>query len=151
MERRAFRIGDRQVNRIEFLERGTLAALSVLSVSLPIISISAAGAIDDVFLHDFQLIGGAAYLLSLAYAVGLFGAFSHAMRHHMRFIDLAGLIVTMVAISRAVYLIAWNAIPAGEGAAEAAAASDVHLSYGSLPLLFLLLGGIWRVCKSWRG
>ena len=151
MEQREFRIGDRQVNRGELFERGALAILSMCSFALPILDISTSGATDDVFLYDFQLIGGAAYLLSLAYAAGLFGMFAHAMRHHMRFIDLAGVVVTIVAISRAIYLIVQNAVPSDDQLSDATVAvTSIHLSYGSLPLLLLLAGGLWQLNKSWR-
>jgi hypothetical protein len=73
------------------------------------------------------------------------------MRHHMRFIDLAGVVVTIVAISRAIYLIVQNAVPSDDQLSDATVAvTSIHLSYGSLPLLLLLLGGLWQLNKSWR-
>jgi hypothetical protein len=154
MERRAIRIGDRMVDSGELAERGTLAVLSALAIMLPILDVGLSGTTDDILLHDFRLLGAAAYLLSLTYMAALFGVFAHGMREHMRFIDLAGLIMVIVAVSRAIYMIGWRMAPAiattGEGSLEPAHFAEVHLSYGSLPLLLLLLGSMWHLLRSWR-
>jgi CHASE2 domain-containing sensor protein len=155
MERRAFRIGDKTVGGGELLERGSLAALSALAAMLPILDVNSAGATDGILLHDFRLLGAAAYLLSVAYAAGLFGLFAHSMREHMRFVDLAGLIMVIVAVSRAAYMVGWSVVPvmptAGDGNLETAQLAEVHLAYGSVPLLLLLLGSMGLLRRSWRG
>jgi len=71
----------------------------------------------------------------------------------MRFIDLAGLIMVAVAVSRAVYMGGWVHLPvtAGEGGLAVVPLAGFHLSYGSVPLFFLLFGSIWQLRRSWRG
>lgn len=153
MERRAFRIGDRLVDGGELLERGMLLLSSALAVVLPILDTNFSETTDDILLHDVSLLGAATYLLLLTYAVGFFGVFTRSMREHMRFIDLAGLIMVAVAVSRAVYMVGWVHLPvtAGEGDFAVVPLAGFHLSYGSVPLFFLLFGSIWQLRRSWRG
>lgn len=155
MERYAFRIGDRVVDGGELLERGALAAFSALAVVLPVLDISISDAHDDMLLHDFRLLGAAAYLLPMVYGAGLCGVFVRGMRQHMRFIDLAGMFIAAVAVLRIVYSAASAFLPmpgmAAADGLQVVALAGIHLSYGSMPLLFLLLGSIWQLRKSWRG
>jgi hypothetical protein len=153
MERRAFRIGDRLVDGGEFLERGLLLVCAALAVALPILDAGLPDTADDILLHDVSLLGAATYLLLLTYAVGIFGVFTQSMREHMRFLDLAGLMMAAVAVSRAVYMIGWAHLPvtADEGGLVAVPLAGFHLSYGSVPLFFLLFGSIWQLRRSWRG
>lgn len=152
MERRAFRIGDRLVDGGEFLERGMLLACAALAVVLPILGTSLSDTTDDIRLHDARLFGAATYLLLLAYTAGFFGVFTRSVREHMRFIDLGGLIMTAVAISRAVYMLGW--VPLGgavdNGGLATVPLAGFHLSYGSVPLFVLLFGGTWQLRRSWR-
>ncbi|MFK0331229.1 hypothetical protein ACIQUB_08915 [Rhizobium sp. NPDC090275] len=153
MERRAFRICDRLFDRGELLERGMLLVCAVLAVVLPILDTGLPDTTDDILLHDFSLLGGATYLMLLTFAAAFFGVFATAVREHMRFIDLAGLIMAAIAASRAVYLIGWVHLPmtVDDGGLAAVPLAGFHLSYGSLPLLVLLFGSIWQLRRSWRG
>ncbi|WP_018898493.1 hypothetical protein [Rhizobium sp. 2MFCol3.1] len=152
MERRAFRIGDRLVDGGELLERGLLLVCAALAVVLPILDTSLADIADDILLHDLRLLGAATYLLLVTYAVGFFGVFTPCMREHMRFIDLAGLIMAAVAVSRAVYMIGWAHLPvaAEEGGLATVPLAGFYLSCGSLPLFILLLGSFWQLRRDWH-
>ncbi|MBO9122753.1 MULTISPECIES: hypothetical protein [unclassified Rhizobium] len=153
MERRAFRIGDRWVDGGELLERGMLLVCAVLAVILPVLDTGLPDTSDDILLHDFSLLGGATYLMLATYAAAFFGVFALAVREHMRFIDLAGLIMAAIAVSRAVYLIGWVHLPVtvDEGGLASVPLTGFHLSYGSVPLFFLLFGSLWQMRRSWRG
>jgi hypothetical protein len=153
MERRAFRIGDRLVDGGELLERGMLLVCAVLAVLLPILDTGLPDTADDILLHDFSLLGAATYLMLVSYAAAFFGVFALAVREHMRFIDLAGLIMAAIAASRAVYLIGWVHLPVtvDDGSLAAVPLAGFQLSCGSVPLFFLLFGSIWQLRRSWRG
>jgi hypothetical protein len=122
---------------------------------LPILDINGSDTSDQILLHDFHLLGAAAYLLPLAFIAGLFGVFAHGMRRHMRFIDLAGLSIAAVAVSRAAYMVVWSLMPvmapSVEDGPNADALVTVYLSCGSLPLLFVLLGCMRQLRRSWHG
>lgn len=151
---RVRRIGATRIDLNELVKRGALAVLSILAVLLPILRLSFIGQSDDVVLGDFQLLGGAAYLLPAAFLCGLATVIIDGMRVHARFVDIAGLIIAFAAVSRAAYNL-------GSSLREDAAAVDaptqrldqlaqVSLSYGSIPLLLVLFGALWQLRKSWR-
>ncbi|EJL53246.1 hypothetical protein PMI09_03561 [Rhizobium sp. CF122] len=151
---RARRIGATRIDLSELIKRGALAVLSVLAVLLPILRVGFVSESDDVVLGDFQLLGGAAYLLPAAFLCGLATVIIDRMRGHARFVDMAGLIVALAAVSRAAYSL-------GSSLMHDAAAVDapsqrldqlaqVTLSYGGIPLLLVLFGAFWQLRKSWR-
>jgi len=149
---RVRRIGATRIDLNEIIKRGVLAVFSVLAVLLPILKVSSLGESDDVVLGDFPLLGGAAYLLPVAFLCGLATVVIDGMRAHARFIDMAGLIVAFVAVLRGAYALGSSSAP---GAAAGSMPrldqlAQVSLSYGSIALLLVLLGAIWQLRKSWR-
>ncbi|CCM74502.1 hypothetical protein [Rhizobium mesoamericanum] len=151
---RVRRIGTTRLDLNEIMKRGALAVLSVLAVLLPILKISFPGETNELVLRDIQLLGGAAYLLPAAFLCGLATVIVHGMRVHARFADIAGLIIAFAAVSRAIYSLGSSV---GDDAAAVDASpqrldqlAQVSLSYGSLPLLLVLLGALWQLRKSWR-
>ncbi|WP_431321455.1 hypothetical protein [Rhizobium sp. YTU87027] len=151
---RVRRIGATRLDLNEIMKRGGLAVLSVLAVLLPILKISFTSETDDVVLGDFQLLGGAAYLLPAAFLCGLATVVFDGMRVHARFVDIAGLIIVFAAVSRAAYSLG-SSLRQDAAAVDAPAQSldqlaQVSLSYGSIPLLLVLFGALWQLRKSWR-
>jgi len=105
------------------------------------------------FWGDFQLLGGAAYLLPAAFLCGLATVIVDGMRVHARFVDIAGLVIAFAAVSRTVYNLGSSL--RHETAADATTQrldqlAQVFLSYGSIPLLLVLFGALWQLRKSWR-
>ncbi|CAN7175223.1 hypothetical protein [Rhizobium sp. LjRoot258] len=151
---RVRRIGATRIDLNELIKRGALAVLSILAVLLPILKVSFTSESDDIVLGDFQLLGGAAYLLPVAFLCGLATVVTDGMRAHARFIDVAGLIIALVAVSRSAYALGaslmQDAAPVDEPSQRLDQLAQVSLSYGSIPLLLVLFGAIWQLRKSWR-
>lgn len=151
---RVRRIGATRIDLNEAVKRGVFAVSSILAVLLPILSVSFMGESSNVVLGDFQLLGGAAYLLPVAFLCGLATALIDGMRAHARFIDIAGLTVAFVAILRGAYMLGSNLAPdatrVGDPSQRLDQLTQVTLSYGSIPLLLVLFGAVWQLRKSWR-
>ncbi|CDM56544.1 MULTISPECIES: hypothetical protein [Rhizobium] len=151
---RVRRIGATRIDLNEFIKRSALAVLSILAVLLPILKVSFTSESDEMVLGDFQLLGGAAYLLPVAFLCGLATVVIDGMRAHARFIDMAGLIIALVAVSRGAYALGSSLMqdvaPVDEPSQRLDQLAQVSLSYGSIPLLLVLFGAFWQLRKSWR-
>ncbi|MDP9808243.1 hypothetical protein J2W42_001081 [Rhizobium tibeticum] len=151
---RVRRIGATRIDLNEFIKRGALAVLSILAVLLPILKVSFTSEPGDIVLGDFQLLGGAAYLLPVAFLCGLATVVIDGMRAHARFIDMAGLIIAFVAVSRGAYALGSSLMQDAASVDEPSQRLDqlaqVSLSYGSIPLLLVLVGAFWQLRTSWR-
>ncbi len=151
---RVRRIGATRIDLSELIKRGVLAVSSILAVLLPILRVSFVAGADGILLGDFQLLGGAAYLLPAAFLCALSTVVIDGMRAHARFIDTAGLIIAFAAVARGAYLLgsslAQDATASGQTLESLDQLTQVSLSYGSIPLLLVLVGALWQLRKSWR-
>lgn len=151
---RARRIGATRIDLNELIKRSALAVLAILAVLLPVLKVSLVSESDDIVLGDFRLLGRAAYLLLVAFLCGLSTVVIDSMRAHSRFIDMAGLIIAVAAVSRAAYSLSAslirNPIAVDAPPQRLDQLAQVSLSYGSVPLLLILFGALWQSRKSWR-
>jgi hypothetical protein len=151
---RARRIGATRIDLNELIKRSALAVLAILAVLLPVLKVSLVSESDDIVLGDFRLLGGAAYLLLVAFLCGLSTVVIDSMRAHSRFIDMAGLIIAVAAVSRVAYSLSAslirNPIAVDAPPQRLDQLAQISLSYGSVPLLLILFGALWQSRKSWR-
>lgn len=148
------------VDKSGFILAAGLAALSVASITLPIINIKVMGFGGGLTLASPHFLGGLAYLLPLIFLVGMAARFAPQMQPHVHLLEIIGLVVAagIVLYAAMTLLNGMSQLSNADqqmaqvlGSANARQFSSMRgLSIGSGTFGFglLLLGSAWQV---WSG
>lgn len=139
-----------------------LAVLSLVSVALPLINVRMMGVGGGLTLASPHFLGGAAFLLPLAFMAGFAGRFAPQAQPHIRTLEISGLVITVgvVLYATVTLLNGFNEINNANqqmsmimGSANARAFSSmggVSLAGGCFALALLQAGSAWQVWSRYR-